>query len=292
MNFFNFEKSYTARQLECSTICLANLLNVIGSEVNQLTFSREFIVKLRRVASDLAECSLQQAYLQKVQALLYILVVLIYKERITQVKNIRDLNKLIFSDRLLVHSLLQLPLPRDRKIAKFYGIVIVHLSNKKNNNRLRQEIMKSILLNFGRIEHEPTLLNLLVCLRSEKNKVSLNLKDVNEGNIFELLIKAYPRHIHEYQSYYILDYLHHLLLLFPSLAPKVVSSSFVPYLLQTANPTNLHHPLHESTIVSFIHTTLRHLPSTSKHFLVESIARIESSSYYITLKLVIMLTEF
>lgn len=40
MNFFNFEKVYTNRQLEYSTICLANLFNVIGNNVASLTFER------------------------------------------------------------------------------------------------------------------------------------------------------------------------------------------------------------------------------------------------------------
>lgn len=166
MNFFNFEKVYSSRQLECSTICLANLLNVIGNKVTSLTFSKEFVLKLRRVAVDLAEQPHQIGFQQKIQAILYILVVFIYKERIGEVRSIREANKLIYRDGILVRSLLELVLPQDRKIAKFYGIVILNLSNKKNNNATKKLIIKSILVNFGRIEHEATLLNLLVYLRS------------------------------------------------------------------------------------------------------------------------------
>ena len=54
MNFFNHAKGYTSRQLECSTICLANLFNAISDKLDELTFSREFILKLRRFTSDLA----------------------------------------------------------------------------------------------------------------------------------------------------------------------------------------------------------------------------------------------
>ena len=89
MNFFNFEKTYTPRQLECSTICLANLFNVIGNDIGQLTFEKEFAVKLRRVALALAEDPSEVGFQQKVQALFYILVVLIYKERIADCKNIK-----------------------------------------------------------------------------------------------------------------------------------------------------------------------------------------------------------
>jgi hypothetical protein len=42
---------------------------------------REFVLKLRRFGSELAEDTLQMGYQQKVQALLYILVMLIYKEK-------------------------------------------------------------------------------------------------------------------------------------------------------------------------------------------------------------------
>ena len=43
MNFFNHAKVYTPRQLECSTICLANLFNAISDKLDELVFSREFI---------------------------------------------------------------------------------------------------------------------------------------------------------------------------------------------------------------------------------------------------------
>lgn len=189
-------------------------------------------------------------------------------------------------------SLLLMTLPLDKKISKFYGIVITYLSCKNNNHKYKQLIIKSILKNFSNIDHEPTLFNLLVLLRSEKNKVSINLKDVNEGNIFSLLIKAYPTHIHQYQSYYILDYLQHLLLLFPSLAQQVNTSRFLPYLVETAGPINLHHPLHESTIISFIQSTLKYLDSSSKQCLLSELTRIQPPNNYITIKLVQMLIEF
>lgn len=124
---------------------------MIGNKVTTLTFSKEFVLKLRRVAVDLAEQPHQIGFQQKIQALLYILVVFIYKERIGEVRSIREANKLIYRDGILVRSLLELVLPQDRRIAKFYGIVILNLSNKKNNNSTKKLILKSILLNFGRI---------------------------------------------------------------------------------------------------------------------------------------------
>ena len=107
-----------------------------------------------------------------------------------------------------------------------------------------------------------------------------------------MLVAAYPRHIHEYQSYYILDYLHHLLTLFPSLAGQVAYTSFLPYLLETAGPTNLHHPLHESTIISFTQSTLKYLEPARKQHLIEAITTIHPFSQYIAIKLVQMLVDY
>ena len=153
MNFFNHAKGYSARQLQCSTICLANLFNAISDKLDQLTFSREFLLKLRRFTSDLAQSSDQLGHQQKVQAILYILVVLIYKQRSGENSPISQLNKQIFSDRVLMGSLLELRLPKQKKISKFYGIVIVYLSSRKNNNKWKKLIIKSIFTNLKFIDH-------------------------------------------------------------------------------------------------------------------------------------------
>ena len=157
---------------------------------------------------------------------------------------------------------------------------------------MKKMIVKSIFRNLANIDHPTSLLNLLVYLRIEKNKVSINLQDLQEGNIVTVLAAAYPKHIHEYQSFYILDYLHHLLTLFPSLAKAVTASNFIPYLLETAGPINLHHPMHESTIITFVQSTLKYLENTSKQILIEEIAKIQPFNQYITVKLVQMLIDF
>jgi len=111
MNFFNYEKGYSTKQLECSIICLANLFNVIGNSIAKLRFENEFVCKIRRFLSDLAQDTEQLGFQQKVQAILYILTILIYKERIGEERTIRDVNRSIFSDRIIVNSLLELVLP-------------------------------------------------------------------------------------------------------------------------------------------------------------------------------------
>ncbi len=61
---------------------------------------------------------------------------------------------------------------------KFYGVIIMHLATHAPNKRITESIVKSILANISSIEHEPTLCNLLLFLRGQKNKVSLNYQDV------------------------------------------------------------------------------------------------------------------
>lgn len=78
MNFFNYEKTYSTKQLECSIICLANLFSVIGNSIAKLPFENEFVSKIRKFLSDLTEDD-QPSSQQKIQAILYILTILIYK---------------------------------------------------------------------------------------------------------------------------------------------------------------------------------------------------------------------
>ena len=82
------------------------------------------------------------------------------------------------------------------------------------------------------------------------------------------------------------------MLLFPSLALEVTQSKFIPYLLETAGPTNLHHPLHEHTIITFIQSTLKYLESSLKQNLIEEITKIQLFNQYINIKLVETLLDF
>lgn len=156
MNFLNYEKTYSSKQLECSIICLANLFNVIEKSIPKLHFQPEFVFKVRRFLSSLASGDDKNGFEQKIQAIFYILTNLIYKQRIGKEKKVRDLNKKIFQDRSIINSLLNIKLPLQKKIGRFYGIVIVYLNNNNNknvNNALKKKIIKSILLNFCYLDH-------------------------------------------------------------------------------------------------------------------------------------------
>ena len=102
----------------------------------------------------------------KLQAILYILAMFIYKEKTNQQTAIADLNRSLYSDRALVKMFLSLTLPRDKKLSKFYGTIMIHLTLQDNSKKIKELILSNILLNFGKIEHEPTFFNLLVYLRS------------------------------------------------------------------------------------------------------------------------------
>lgn len=122
------------------------------------------------------------------QALLYILAVLIYKEKVDEVPNIREFQRSLYSDRYFVRLLLAIKLPKYKKIDKFYGVVMVHLSNQQQGKKIKEEIVKATIRNLPNVEHEATFFNFLVLLRSEKKKVKISIEDVIESNIMHVLM--------------------------------------------------------------------------------------------------------
>lgn len=77
--------------------------------------------------------------------------------------------------------LLSLKLPKDKKISKFYGIIIIYLSNLNKSQKMKKDILSSIISNLSKIEHDATFFNLLVFLRNEKNKIRMNLGQIMKG---------------------------------------------------------------------------------------------------------------
>jgi hypothetical protein len=73
----------------------------------------------------------------KIQALLYILAILIYKERVNVDRSIQNINNSIYSDRSLVKLLLSLTLSKYKKMSKFYGVIMIHLSNQQNSSKIK-----------------------------------------------------------------------------------------------------------------------------------------------------------
>lgn len=71
------------------------------------------------------------------QALLYILAVLIYKEKVDDVPQIKEFQHQLYSDRSFVRMLLAIKLPKYKKIDKFYGVVLVHLSNQQYGKKMK-----------------------------------------------------------------------------------------------------------------------------------------------------------
>jgi hypothetical protein len=55
--------------------------------------------------------------------------------------------------------------------------------------------MMNIFLNMSRVDHKQTLFNILTHLRSEKNKIKINLKDLKQGNVIKVLTDGYQRYI-------------------------------------------------------------------------------------------------
>lgn len=103
-------------------------------------------------------------------------------------------------------------------------------------------MLKSIFTNLSMIDHEPTFLNLVLYLRCEKNRVKINYHDILDGKVVEILLEKYLRYINRPEAYYIIDYLDHLLMLFPVLVSKIPSESFFDVMLVSTLPNNLRHP--------------------------------------------------
>ncbi len=84
---------------------------------------------------------------------------------------------------------------------------------------------------------------------------------------------GYEKYIERYQSYYILDYLRYLLDLFPSMA-NTITAPFVGFLINNLRLMNMHHPMHEATILHFIQQGFKYLDANLKEGIVEQICRI------------------
>lgn len=95
-----------------------------------------------------------------------------------------------------------------------------------------------------------------------------------------------------YQSYYILDYLNHLLTLFPALVSKIPQENFISKLLLSASPVNIHHPLQESTIISFVESTLRYAESNTKNIILNEIINFLLANKYLALKLAHLVIDY
>jgi hypothetical protein len=174
----------------------------------------------------------------------YILSVLIYQERAAKKDGGKRSSRSIIGDKGIAKAFLEITIPNNARISKFYGIIMVALTSRNQPKPVREAIVRNILLNIAKAKHESTFFNLLVYLRSEKNKVRIALCDLRQGEVVKVLIEGYEQHIEQYQSYYMLDYLNHLLGLFPSLVEAAVDSQFVVLLVRHLRLRNMHHPMH------------------------------------------------
>jgi hypothetical protein len=111
------------------------------------------------------------------------------------------------------------------------------------------------------------------------------------GGLFDILINVYLKYIHKYQSFYVLGYLNHLLSLFPSLAAKI-PENYITSLLMTATPANLHHPLHESTIITFVQLALKYAEPPTKNSILKEIIDFLLTNRHIALKLAHIIIDY
>lgn len=78
---------------------------------------------------------------------------------------------------------------------------------------------------------------------------------MQEGNIINCLLAAYPHYIQHYQSYPILDYLLHLVHLFPPLN-SALPRPFFTFLVSHTQPWHMHHPLHANAVLAMVESAM------------------------------------
>lgn len=127
---------------------------------------------------------------------------------------------------------------------------------------------------MSKVDHKQTLFNILTYLRSEKNKIQITLKDLKQGNVVKVLTDGYQKYIEQYQSFYMLDYLFHLLGLFPSLVETAFDEEFAVLLVRHLQLRIMHHPMHETTILNFISKGLTFLNESSKQKIITAIYKL------------------
>lgn len=115
------------------------------------------------------------------------MAVFIYQERSVKKKDGKRSIRSIIADKGIVRAILNISIPSGARISKFYGIIMVAITARTHPKAVREAIVSNILLNIARIEHQPTLFNLLVYLRSEKNKVRITFDDLRKGNVVKVL---------------------------------------------------------------------------------------------------------
>jgi hypothetical protein len=88
-----------------------------------------------------------------------------------------------------------------------------------------------------------------------------------------------------------LDYLNHLLGLFPSLAETAVPKDFIVLLVRHLNLRNMHHPMHETTILGFISRGLKWLDERKRQSLINILYSLEPTDIFTQGKIAKLLVE-
>jgi hypothetical protein len=63
-----------------------------------------------------------------------------------------------------------------------------------------------------------------VHLRNEKYKIKIESKDIIRGKIINILKQIYYKYIRHYQSFFVLDYLNHLISIFPEISKEIMTN--------------------------------------------------------------------
>jgi len=76
-------------------------------------------------------------YSNKVQAVFYILAVIIFQERNEKKNNGKNRKRSIIADREIMRTFLDISIPPNAKISKFYGIIMLAMTTRSHQKAVR-----------------------------------------------------------------------------------------------------------------------------------------------------------
>ena len=112
-----------------------------------------------------------------------------------------------------------------------------------------------------------------------------------EGGLVEFLLELYPKYIETHQSELILDYLHHLLVLFPQFTATIITPLILTQLIQTTSSLN-YHPPQETPLLSLINFSLNLMTETDKAQFIDFCLNFMFNKSLFTFKLLDIIIDY
>lgn len=89
-----------------------------------------------------------------------------------------------------------------------------------------------------------------------------------------------------------IDYLNHLLTLFPPLVSKIPSENFINRILISTLPSNLHYPFQGIATLSFLQSILKYADTNTKKIILHRISQFLLTIKHTNTKLVNLIVDY